>query len=315
MVWKYTWRDSIPLSITLFQLVFNGWLAATWDGRSLLQNLLFLPLCVFLFWYNGLVASHNFVHTPWFKSELLNRLYMALNSVNLGLPQIYYRHEHLIHHRYVNDRQEADGQTHDPTSLFAHGNNGEPEAVLSYCALGIFRADLWNSFREIKRRGESIQLYFELTSCLLGLMGYVCLSWRYFLFIFIPTFYLGWFLEHLENYYEHFGGTPENRYANSTSYYGRLYNLLFCNEGYHQEHHLRPGVHWTKRHQTHLELKSELDSVDRVILRFPPILAVLEHQRISQYQPVSSVPMIMTDVVATEYRTIPAIESLPCSLQ
>ncbi|WAL58695.1 fatty acid desaturase family protein [Thermocoleostomius sinensis] len=297
MLWKYTWRDSIPLSVTLFQLALNVWIAATWYDRTLLQNLLFLPLCVFLFWYNGLVASHNFVHTPWFKAEWLNQLYLVINSINIGLPQIYYRYEHLLHHRYVNDRQDAYGHTNDPTSLFAHGQQGEPEPVWSYCALGIFRANLVAAFREIIKRGEKHQLCVELVACMLGLLGFLYLSWQYVLVIFIPTFYLGWFLEHLENYYEHFGGIPENRYANSTSYYGELYNLLFCNEGYHQEHHLRPGVHWTKRKQTRQEWAAELDAANRVILRFPPILAILDHRRI-QRKHRSVLPVSMDPEVA-----------------
>lgn len=280
IIWKYSWRDGVPLAVTLLQLGFNFWLAATWKHHTLSQNLLFAPLCLFLFWYNGLVASHNFVHTPWFKSDLLNRIYMALNSLNIGLPQIYYRHEHLIHHRYVNDRPGADGQTQDPTSLFAYGKNGQPEPLIPYCLLGPFRSNLLDSFRAIKRKGEAAQLYVELLTCVIGCAVYLTLSWQYFLFLFIPIFYAGWVLEHLENYYEHFGGIPENRFANSTSYYGRLYNFLFCNEGYHQEHHLRPGVHWSNRSQTHRELQAELDKADRIILRFPPLLGWLDHHRI-----------------------------------
>jgi fatty acid desaturase len=285
MIWRYSWQDSVPLSITLFQFIFNGWLAATWETRTLSENLLMLPVCLFLFWYNGLVASHNFVHTPWFKSDRLNRLYLVLNSVNLGLPQVHYRHEHLVHHRYCNDRVNRFGQTQDPTSTFANGRNGKHEHVVSYCLFGLFRTDLIESFRTIHKKGEAAQLYLELSACILMAIAYLLLSWQYFCFLFLPVFYLGWVLEHVENYYEHFGGTPENRYANSTSYYGRLYNLLFCNEGYHQEHHLRPNVHWAKRPETRQELQKELDRVDRVILNYPPILAILDHQRIAQHHP------------------------------
>jgi hypothetical protein len=42
----------------------------------------------------------------------------------------------------------------------------------------------------------------------------------------------------LHGYYEHARGT--------TSHYGRLYNLLFFNDGYHVEHHDYPGAHWTE---------------------------------------------------------------------
>lgn len=308
MFWKYSWRDSVPLSITLMQLMLNFWLAATWEHRTLSQNLLFAPFCLFLFWYNGLVASHNFVHTPWFKADWLNRVYMALNSLNIGLPQVYYRYEHLIHHRYVNDRRGHDGQTQDPTSLFAYGQNGQPENLVSYCFLGPFRVNLWESFRTIRRKGEAGQLYVELATCGIGFTSYLVLSWQYFLFLFIPIFYLGWVLEHLENYYEHFGSIPENRFANSTSYYGQFYNALFCNEGYHQEHHLRPGVHWTKRLQTQQELRAELDSVNRVILKFPPVLAWLDHQRIlRQYR--SPLPITNSDMSSSEIISSDVISS------
>jgi fatty acid desaturase len=281
MIWRYTWRDSVPCGIPLLQLGLNFWLAATWEQRTLSQNLLFLPLCLFLFWYNGLVASHNFVHTPWFKSNLLNRCYMVLNSVNIGLPMAHYYQEHLKHHRYGNDRPDDLGQTKDPTSTFACGTNGQHENLISYCALGLFRTDLGESFREIARKGSGLQLGCELVACGLSLAIYFALYWQYCLWLFLPVFYFGWALEHLENYYEHFGGTPENKYANSTSYYGRLYNMLFCNEGYHQEHHLRPNVHWMHRPQTHQELKPALERTNRVILKFPPVLSWLDHQRIA----------------------------------
>lgn len=286
MIWRYSWQDSIPCSITLFQFGLNFWLAATWTSRTFEQNLLFIPLCLFLFWYNGLVASHNFVHTPWFQSDFLNRCYAVLNSVNIGLPQSHYHQEHLKHHRYGNDRPQEDGTTKDPTSTFACGKDGDHEPVASYCFLGLFRTDLLESFQEIVKRGGGKQLMFEVGACLLGLLIYLSLSWQYFLFLFLPTFYLGWVLEHLENYYEHFGGTPENKYLNSTSYYGKLYNFLFCNEGYHQEHHLRPNVHWQERPNILKELRDKLDTPDRVVLQFPPTLAWLEHRRI-EYQYVN----------------------------
>lgn len=298
MIWRYTWRDSIPFLMTLFQFVLSFWLAATWETRTLTQNLLFIPLCLFLFWYNGLVASHNFVHTPWFKSDFLNRCYMALNSINIGLPQSHYYHEHLLHHRYGNDRLDRYGQTKDPTSLFACGENGQPEALVPYCALGLFRTDLIGSFKDIARKGGAKQLSFEIVVCLMGLLAYLSLSWQCFLFVILPVLYVGWVLEHLENYYEHFGGTPENKYANSTSYYGRLYNSLFCNEGYHQEHHLRPNVHWIDRPQTRQELQAGLDRANRVILRFPPVLAWIDHQRIAGTQ--ATIPIQMESKAMVE---------------
>jgi fatty acid desaturase len=45
------------------------------------------------------------------------------------------------------------------------------------------------------------------------------------------------------------------------SCYGTLYNLLTFNLGYHQEHHLRPGVHWRKLPRTTSELPADRRSV------------------------------------------------------
>ena len=59
----------------------------------------------------------------------------------------------------------------------------------------------------------------------------------YFFSFYIPGYLLGLALCALHGYYEHAHGT--------TSYYGRLYNLVFCNDGYHVEHHANPAVHWT----------------------------------------------------------------------
>lgn len=51
-----------------------------------------------------------------------------------------------------------------------------------------------------------------------------------------PGFLAGIGLCYLQGHYEHVRGI--------VSHYGRLYNLLFFNDGYHVEHHALPGVHW-----------------------------------------------------------------------
>lgn len=278
MIWKYSKLDSILFLINMVQMGLNVWLAATWDMHTLSQILLLWPLFVLLSWYNPMVSTHNFLHTPWFKSELINRLYTALNSINLGLPQILYHYHHLNHHQYSNDRKGPDGLTKDFSSTFAYGKQGQPENVILYSALSLFRRGTIEMFHEVKRQGKMKQFWFELLTCTFGLIGYLLLSWRYFLFFYVPTFFFGWFLAHLENYYEHFGAIPENRYANTVSYYGRIYNILAFNEGYHQEHHLRPGEHWTKRPEVQKALWKQLEESNRVISKFPGLLGFLDHR-------------------------------------
>jgi fatty acid desaturase len=59
----------------------------------------------------------------------------------------------------------------------------------------------------------------------------------YFFTVYIPGYLLGLGLCALHGYYEHAHGIA--------SYYGRLYNRLFLNDGYHTEHHANPAVHWS----------------------------------------------------------------------
>ena len=72
-----------------------------------------------------------------------------------------------------------------------------------------------------------------------GLMA--ALSPKFFLLVYVPGYALGLVLCHLQGHYEHVRGT--------LSHYGRLYNLFFFNDGFHVEHHARPGRHWTKLNQ------------------------------------------------------------------
>ncbi|MFI5309744.1 MAG: fatty acid desaturase [Gemmatimonadales bacterium] len=57
----------------------------------------------------------------------------------------------------------------------------------------------------------------------------------------LSTWLAGWcgglLLCAMQGHYEHVRGT--------VSHYGPLYNLAFFNDGYHVEHHARPGLHWT----------------------------------------------------------------------
>ncbi|MDP7035025.1 MAG: fatty acid desaturase [Planctomycetota bacterium] len=277
-IWRYSWKDSVPLAITGIQLFGNFWLAATWEQRSLLEIFLLWPIFLGLFWYNPIISTHNFLHTPFFRWNSWNSLYRAINSINLGLPQILYRYHHLNHHRHNNDPVDLSGQTQDNSSTFAYGREGKHESVIPYSALGLFRPSTTQAYLEAQKKGQLPQFFFELLMSLSGLSIMTWLSWQFFLFFYVPTFYFGWFLAHMENYYEHYGANPHSRYADSISFYGSFYNFLFCNEGYHQEHHLRPQVHWVKRPAILVEFNEQLNESSRFVSKVPPILGFLERR-------------------------------------
>jgi hypothetical protein len=64
----------------------------------------------------------------------------------------------------------------------------------------------------------------------------------------------------LQGHFEHARGT--------TSHYGRVYNFLFFNDGYHVEHHLKPGAHWSRL--------PEIGRRDSHNSPWPPVLRWLE---------------------------------------
>jgi hypothetical protein len=90
----------------------------------------------------------------------------------------------------------------------------------------------------------------------------------FFLFTYLPACAVGLLLCWLHGYYEHARGT--------TSHYGKLYNLLFLNDGYHVEHHAHLAEHWTRLpHWTHPGISG---SRWPAILRWldTPVLEMLE---------------------------------------
>jgi hypothetical protein len=83
---------------------------------------------------------------------------------------------------------------------------------------------------------------------------------RVFLTVYLPGWAIGLALCQVHGYYEHAHGTK--------SYYGRLYNLLLFNDGFHVEHHRRPVDHWTAL--------SAAERVDARPSQWPPVLRWLE---------------------------------------
>jgi hypothetical protein len=82
----------------------------------------------------------------------------------------------------------------------------------------------------------------------------------FFLGVYLPGYLVGLGLCFLQGHFEHARGT--------TSHYGWLYNWCFFNDGYHAEHHLRPGEHWTRLPSHPL--------ADARSSRWPPVLRWLD---------------------------------------
>ncbi len=84
----------------------------------------------------------------------------------------------------------------------------------------------------------SRQLAVEM-GMVLGLwIGLASREPRFFLVTYLPGYLAGLGLCAMQGRWEHAAGRP-------TSHYGRVYNLLCFNDGYHAEHHADPAIHWT----------------------------------------------------------------------
>jgi fatty acid desaturase len=202
---------------------------------------------VFLMCTNFQCIAHNFIHNPFFRSRRLNTAFSVFNSMLLGGPQSLYRIHHMHHHKYNNDAPDpVTGSTRDRTSTWRHSAwPGREESFLSYALLGYFRSDFGYLLHEAKKRRLLGQVHRETIGIVALFVLFAVQNPRGLVFFYLPVWFFGNVAAQAENYLEHHGAIPGNRKTDSVSSYGRLYNLIWFNNGYHQEHHYRPQVHWT----------------------------------------------------------------------
>ncbi|HEY1337774.1 MAG TPA: fatty acid desaturase, partial [Bryobacteraceae bacterium] len=87
------------------------------------------------------------------------------------------------------------------------------------------------------RLDVSVELAMQ-TALVVGLWAALALGApAFFVRVYLPGYLAGLGLCWLHGHYEHARGT--------TSCYARWYNVLCFNDGFHSEHHARPGMHWT----------------------------------------------------------------------
>jgi fatty acid desaturase len=224
---------------------------------------------------NGI--SHNFIHNPYFRSPLLNRLFSLLESITVGFSQVFYECIHMQHHKGNADRPDENGRTVDWISIYKHGEHGEAEHPLSYMFLSFFREDPKTVYRLIKRKShrEAFWGIAELTLFVSNFIVLGLLNWRYICFL-LPFWYFGHCLSYLNGYYRHYGGNPDEPLAWGVSSYGRLYNWIWFGNGYHAEHHFRPKVHWTRMKRLRDKIIEQQRAAQVRVIKPPHALGFLD---------------------------------------
>lgn len=267
---KYSFKDLILFMVALTQGISLIVWACLFHQLPLMENLAIFLTEALLFYFNPIVITHNFLHTPFFKSSILNQAFSVLNSVNLGLPQILYKYHHLNHHRYNNSME-------DPSSTYLFGKNHQQEHWITYSAFSLLRDGTKKAWIQTLQKKEGHFLATEIVAVLIFCGILVFIDWKFFLMMYLPLFYCGWFLAHVENYFEHYKArAPSDRFGNAVSHYSKIYNILMFNEGYHQEHHISPQEHWTKRPETQKRYYEQMQKAGAYQAKYPPLLGMLE---------------------------------------
>src|ERR1700685_2401625 len=84
-IWRFSRRDAVLVTLAIaHSLILVAWPI--------------VPLIAVGVWWNSNTISHNFIHRPFFRSRIVNRLFSAALSVLLSIPQTLWRDRHLAHH-------------------------------------------------------------------------------------------------------------------------------------------------------------------------------------------------------------------------
>jgi Fatty acid desaturase len=210
------------MTTRVFPALPTAWLRhSPWDGlliglslghAALLMTVPSVPMVAIGLWWNANTISHNFVHLPFFRSRSLNAAYSVFLSAVLGVPQSLWRARHLRHHADSRERGAAAFVVGDGATAAIH--------------------------RRPRSSPAGSLLFLEIATIAIVWAASATVAPRAFFLMYLPGWALGLGLCQLQGYLEHAHGT--------TSHYGRIYNLAFFNDGYHVEHHQRPGEHWTR---------------------------------------------------------------------
>jgi fatty acid desaturase len=284
-----SWKDAWLVAASALQFIVLIGMYVFFERDALLATISLSALSVFLMCTNFQCVAHNFIHRPFFSHQTANTVFAIWNTILLGLPQTIYKYHHLNHHRYNNDYQNANGATEDYSSIFRYSKHPQiPESAILYSILGPFRTDVGLLYRNAQEHGQAPQILTETAIYLILLLTVAVLSPSFVFLCYLPTWYLGQVGAYLENYFEHYGATPGNRKTDSVSCYNRFYNLIWFNNGYHQEHHYRPQVHWSEIASVTTELCSE---PNRKIVNYAhwfnwPILEALPSRKAKDSEPI-----------------------------
>lgn len=222
--------------------------------------LVFISFFHIWFIVNGQNSSmHHHTHWSTFNNQTANRIYEIFLTMTFGIATAMWRWTHLIHHKHVNDKP-VDGKTVDPVSVYKlEPADGTLNNFWVYCFKGAFIDNIKPVFTWFKFTNP--QLAREMWAFRLFILLICSINLFYGLWL-LAIYCLSFIVNNANSYGEHWGALTRrgDTTQDSVGIYSKWYNIFGFGAGYHQEHHHRPGVHWTKLH-----LITPLLHPDRVI--------------------------------------------------
>ena len=196
---------------------------------------------------------HHHSHWPTFVNKKYNQIYELFLSAASGIPHQIWKSAHLIHHKHVNDRpKEPGGNTIDGTSVYRNSLDGTPVNFWIYCfctVISMIKNYLFDCgdmhitrvpkfFNRYKKESWAIRIFLLLI---------ISINFKYGIFLCI-IYILSYIVNNANSYGEHYGALHlrGDTTRDSVGIYSQWYNIFGFNAGYHQEHHHKPGKHWTQ---------------------------------------------------------------------
>jgi len=248
-LFRYSTKDACLILYTLVTLLIP---VGLWLTDATVAMLLWcVPIYAVVVLNGQNSALHYHTHWPTFNNKRYNEVYELVASMAYLLPQQWWKYAHLLHHRYNNDPANEQGECQDPASIFYYSRDGRPRNFWRYSVEGGFYISYGYLFgapwyiEKVPKVAE--RLKYEQHALRIFIIAMFLLSVKVGMFVLL-SFLLVCMLNQAVSYGLHWeqlqfrGDTTRD----SHSSYNKFYNFISFNCGYHQEHHHKPGIHWSR---------------------------------------------------------------------
>jgi len=245
-IFRYSKKDAFLIAYTVIMFFIPIVLALYTPSLAWLTVITFFHVWLLVNGQNS--SEHHHTHWPTFVNEKYNKIYEILLSVTFAIPAALWRGTHFLHHKHVNDKP-VKGICQDPLSVYILDPEKEQlNNFWVYCIKGawLFNAKIvftWFKFGRYK------MIRREMWAFRIFLVTILVINPFYGLWL-MGTYFLSYVVNNANSYGEHWGAL--NRRGDTTQdsigIYSKWYNIFGFNAGLHQEHHHKPGVHWSELH-------------------------------------------------------------------